>query len=259
MRAYILCDYEGTTGTVTWEDEEAKLGPEAMAGDVNAIIHGLRDGGFTRFVVRDYHANGRTIHPADLDPAATLIRGKRTPFPYGLSPNFDAMVFAGAHSKAGTAAGVMCHTMNGDVFDVRINGKSIGEIGGYALLAGHYDVPIILVTGDQAACDEARDIIGDVETAVVKVGLSRHCATCLHPTAARNLIREKAREAARRAKSLKPLKWEGPFVLEVTFKSPDHADRSLETIRGERADDLTVRIQRDTIAEVLQCFERGFE
>jgi D-amino peptidase len=257
VRAFILCDYEGTTSTVSWE-EEATLGPEAMAGDVNAIIDGLRSGGFTRFVVRDYHASGRTIRPMDIDPAATLIRGKRTPFPYGLSPNFDAMVFAGAHSKAGTANGVMSHTMNGDVFDVRINGKSVGEVGGYALLAGHYDVPIILVTGDQAACDEAKDIIGDLETASVKVGLSRTCATCLHPTAARSLIREHARTAASRVKEFKPVKWDGPFVLEVTFKNPEEALRSLEVIGGEKAADLTVRIQGHTIPDVLNMFERGF-
>ncbi len=258
MRAYILCDYEGTTGTVCWEEEE-KLGPEAMAGDANAVIQGLRDGGFTKFVVRDYHSNGRTINPADIEPAATLIRGKRTPFPYGLSPSFDAMVFAGAHTKAGTAAGVMSHTMNGDVFDVRVNGTSVGEIGGYALLAGAYDVPIILVTGDQAACDEAKAIIPGVETAAVKVGLSRLCATCLHPTAARGLIREKAREAAKRARTIAPVKWQGPFVLEITYKSPEFADRSLESIGGERADGLTVRLRRDSIPELLQCFERGFE
>lgn len=258
MRAFILCDYEGTTSTVSWEEEET-MGPEAMAGDVNAVIQGLREGKFDRFVVRDYHSKGRTIKPEELDAAATLIRGKRTPFPYGLSGGFDAMVFAGAHSKAGTAQGVMSHTMNGDVYDVRINGRSVGEIGGYALLAGHFDVPIILVTGDQAACDEAKEVIPDVETAAVKVGLSRQCATCLHPTAARALIREKAREAARRANEIKPVKWDGPFVLEVTYKSPEDADRSLETIGGERAADLTIRLQRDSAAELLQCFERGFE
>lgn len=258
MRAFILCDYEGTTGTVSWE-EEATMGPEAMEGDVNAIIRGLREGGFTKFVVRDYHAHGRTIRPHELDPAATLIRGKRTPFPYGLSPSLDAMVFAGAHAMAGTQTGVMSHTMNGDVYDVRINDTPIGEVGGYALLAGHYGVPIILVTGDEAACEEARAIIPAVETAVVKVGLSRLCATCLHPVMARTLIESKARDAARRAGSIEPAKWDGPFTLEVTFKSPENADRAAETLGADRTAGRTVTLRRETVAEVLQCFERGFE
>lgn len=258
MRAFILCDYEGTTSTVCWEEQDT-LGPEAMAGDVNAAIAGLREGGFTRFVVRDYHASGRTIKPADIDPSATLIRGKSTPFPYGLSPSFDAMVFIGAHAMAGSATGVMSHTMTGSIFEVRINGKPIGEVGGFALLSGYYDVPMILIAGDAVACDEAKDILGDVETAVVKVGLSRQCATCLHPTTARDLIRSHARQAAKRIKDFKPLKWDGPFVLEVTYKDPQDADRSLETIGGERAGSLTVRLERGSAAEALQCFERGFE
>ncbi len=258
MKAYILCDYEGTTGTVCWEEEHV-LGPEAMAGDVNAVIAGLRKGGFGRFVVRDYHAEGRTIHPADIDPAATLIRGRSAPFPFGLSSGYDAMVFVGAHSKAGTATGVMSHTMTGNISDLRINGKSVGEIGGYALLAGHFDVPLILVTGDNAACEEARDMLGDVETAAVKVGLSKLCAQCLHPSAARDLIQHKAYDAARRVKDFRPLKWDGPFVLEVVFKSPEYADRSHGTIGGTRLDDRTVQIQRDSVAELLRTFERGFE
>lgn len=258
MRAFILCDYEGTTSTVCW-DEEHVLGPEAMAGDVNAVIAGLRKGGFDRFVVRDYHAEGRTIRPADIDPAALLIRGRSMPFPYGLNSKYDAMVFVGAHAKAGTAAGVMSHTMNGHVDDVTINGKSVGEVGGYALLAGHYDIPLVLVTGDNAACDEAIDILGDVESAVVKVGLSRLCAQCLHPSAARDLITRKAHDAARRIKDFKPIKWDAPFVLEVTFRTPEHADKAHGTIGGARTADRTVRVQRNTVAEALQCFERGFE
>lgn len=258
MRAFILCDYEGATGVVSWE-EEAALGPEAMAGDVNAVIAGLREGGFDRFVVRDYHSAGRTVRLADLDPAATLIRGKSTPFPYGLSPSFDATVFAAAHAMAGTAAGVMSHTMDGDVAELRINDRRIGEIGGFALLAGSIDVPIILVTGDDAACQEAKEVIGDVEVASVKLGLTRQCAQCLHPTVAREIIRQKAHAAAARVGEFRPLKWNPPYVLEVTFKGPEQADRSHGTIGGTRVNDLTIRIEGETIAEVLRVFEHGFQ
>lgn len=258
MKAYILCDYEGTTGTVSWE-EESTMGPEAMAGDVNAIIAGLRAAGFTEFVVRDYHSAGRTIVPNDLDPDAILVRGKSTPFPYLLDSGFDAMVFAGAHSMAGTATGVMSHTMTGDVFDTRINGTAIGEVGGYILLAGHFGIPMILVTGDEAACREATDMLVDVETAAVKTGLSRTCASCMSPTTARKLIEERAFAAARRFNDFKPLKWAGPFTLEVTFMSAEHADRGRETLKGERIGDRTVRVTGDAVPDVLQCFERGFK
>lgn len=258
MRAYILCDYEGTTGTVSW-DEENSLGPEAMAGDVNATIEGLAAGGFTEFVVRDYHAGGNTIHPAALKPEATLIRGKTTPYPYGLSTEFDAMCFVGAHCMAGTATGVMCHTMNGDIYELRINGKLIGEIGGFAYIVGHFDVPMIFVSGDQSACEEAKALIGDVETAATKIGLTRNCAEVLHPTVSRRRITEGALRAAKRLDDFRPMKTTTPCVLEVTYRNPDYTDRVAETSNGERVSDRTVRIVADNVLEVFKRFERGFQ
>lgn len=259
MKAHILCDYEGTTGTVAWDDEEKLLGAEAMAGDINATIEGLRQGGFTEFVVRDYHGGGRTIRPADIDPDATLIRGKSTPYPYGLDAGFDAMCFVGAHCMAGTADGVMAHTMNGDIYELRINGKLIGEVGGFAYLAGHFDVPIIFVSGDRAVCEEAKNVIGDVETAVTKIGLTRNCAEVFHPTVSRKRITEGALRAARRVKEFKPLKAELPVTLEVTYRNADFTDRVLETSGGERISDRTVRIVAPTALEAFRRFERGFQ
>lgn len=259
MKAYILCDYEGTTGTVTWDDEEKALGPEAMAGDINATIEGLRQAGFTKFVTRDYHGGGRTIRPMDIDPAATLIRGKSTPYPYGLSADFDAMCFVGAHCMAGVADGVMCHTMNGDIYELRLNGKLIGEVGGFAYLAGHFDVPMIMVAGDSAVCREATDLVGDVETAVTKIGLTRNCAEVFHPSVSRKNITDAALRAAKRLKEFKPLKAELPCTLDVTYRNADYADRVQDTCGGERIADRTVRVVAETTLEAFRRFERGFQ
>lgn len=258
MKAYILCDYEGATGVVSWEDE-IPLGPEAMAGDVNATIEGLRQGGFTEFVVRDYHGGGRTIHPAAIDPSASLIRGKSTPYPYCLGPEFDAMCFVGAHCMAGVADGTMAHTMNGDVYEVRLNGTPIGEVGGFAYLVGHWDMPIILVAGDAAVCEEAKNLIGDVETAVTKIGLTRNCAEVYHPSVSRARITEGALRAAKRLNEFKPLKAELPCVLDITYRNADYADRVYETSCGERIADRTVRVVADTTLEAFKRFERGFQ
>lgn len=258
MRAFILCDYEGTTGTVSWEDED-RLGAEAMAGDINATIEGLRQGGFTEFVVRDYHGGGKTIHPADIDPGATLIRGKSTPYPYGLSSDFDAFCFVGAHTMAGTATGVMCHTMNGDIYELKLNETVIGEIGGFAFLVGEMGVPTIFVSGDKAACEEAKAVIGDVETASTKAGLSRLCAECLHRSVSRKLITDKALVAAKRFKDFKSLTTTKPVTLEITYRTPEYTDRVFDVVGGERTADRTIRIVRDTVFDALKCFERGFQ
>ncbi len=259
MKAFVLCDYEGTTGTVSW-DEEQKYGSSAMVEDTNAAIAGLREGGFKEFVVRDFHAGGLTMNPSELDPAAMLIRGTGVPFPYGLGPDFNAMILVGAHARAGTSHGVMSHTMNNrTIFEVRLNGKEIGEIGGFALLGGYFNVPLIFVSGDQAACDEARDIVGDLETAAVKTGLSRQCAVCLSPSVARDLIKNKTATAAKRLNEFVPLKWDGPFVLDVTFHYEHIADIAAARFGGEKIAGRTVRVRRETIPEIFECFAQGFE
>jgi D-amino peptidase len=99
----------------------------------------------------------------------------------------------------------MAHTYTGSIFSLEINGRSLGEIGVDAAIAGHYNVPVILLTGDRAACEEARDLISGIETVVVKEGISRSAAVCLQPAYARKLIEEAAERAVRRAISSQSL------------------------------------------------------
>lgn len=258
MKAFVICDYEGTTGTVSWEEEE-KLGPMAMAGDVNATIAGLRDGGFTEFVVRDFHSNGVLLNPADVDSAATLIRGKSLPFPYGLESGFSAMVLVGAHARAGAPGGVMSHTMNSrTIYEVRLNGMEIGEIGMFALLASYYEIPLIFLSGDEAACQEAHELLGDVETAAVKTALSSSCARCLHPSAARELIRKRASVAARRLGEFRPFKMDGPFSVDIAFHYSDLADRVAIATGAQKTGNRSIRVECPTLPELFRCFDQCF-
>src|SRR4051795_7144321 len=95
----------------------------------------------------------------------------------GLDSSFGAALFVGYHARAGTPDGVLNHTWMGrEILDVQLNGKLAGEIRLIAELAAWHGVPVALVTGDAAACAEAREVLGDVETVAVKTGADRYAA-----------------------------------------------------------------------------------
>ena len=115
-----------------------------------------------------------------------------------LESGCDAALFVGMHAMAGTADGVLSHTVSGQAWQsLRFNGTLVGETGINAALCGHWGVPVLLVTGDRAVCMEAKELLGDGLTTVeVKEGLGRFSARMKTPREARELIEEGAQQGA---------------------------------------------------------------
>jgi D-amino peptidase len=114
-----------------------------------------------------------------------------------IDESFDAAIFIGYHARAGTTNGVLDHTSSGNVTDVSINGISMPETGYNALMAGYHDVPVVFVAGDKAVCDQATELLGNVETVAVKEGIGA-AALNLHPEVAREQIRAGVEKALRK-------------------------------------------------------------
>src|SRR6266568_2520807 len=125
------------------------------------------------------------------------------------------------HAKAGTADGVMSHTVKGQAWrDLRFNGVSVGETGINAALCGTWGCPVLLVTGDEAVCREATELLGSGLTAVsVKQGLGLRSARMLVPSRARELIEEGAKQALADLKSVAPYDPGKPCEIKVEYKS----------------------------------------
>jgi D-amino peptidase len=254
MKVLISADMEGITGVVV-PNHTSHTHPEygrfrsLMTGDVNAAIEGAVAGGADRIVVNDSHGMQTNILIEALNPAAELISGVLKPFDMmqGIGRDVDAVFLVGYHARAGTTNGVLAHTMTGTTLSVRLNGQEVGETGLSAALAGAFGVPVVLVTGDQAVTAEARALLGDLETVVVKQGLSQAAAQCLTPPAAHVRIRE----AAQRALSLRlrPFVVPSPVTLSVTFQLPAHADLADKVPESRRLDGRTVEwVGGDTVA-----------
>ena len=165
-------------------------------------------GGADEVIVNDSHDGMRNLIPDELHPSCRFITGNDKPLAHdaGSRSRRDwGAFFTGYHAKAGTPGGPLAHTWTGWVNDVRINGRSTGEFGINAAIAGAFGVPVTLVTGDEKAVAQTIDLLGDrCVGVVVKEGFSTTSALHLHPLKAQALIREGAIQAVKNAKKAKP-------------------------------------------------------
>ncbi len=237
MKVFLSSDMEGTAGVVDWQQCVGD-GPEAAAGralllaEVNAAIEGAVAGGATEIVVNDSHSTMRNL-PADaLAGGASYISGSHKPLymMQGLDGSFGAVMFVSYHGSVGAPAG-LSHTYNPRaVMEARLGGVVTGEAGINALVAAHYGVPVVLVTGDRCACEETAALIPGVHAAVVKEHVSRLAAHSLHPARARTLIRETAQRAIEGAAGASPPPV-GSAPLEISVRTTDIAEAA-SWVRG---------------------------
>ena len=227
LKIYISADMEGVAGVVTSE----QLGPsgfeysrfrEFMTGEVLAAVNAAFEAGATEVLVSDSHGNGQNLLLEKFPENVRIVRSWPRPLMMmeGIDASFDAAIFIGYHSSTTNPDGVRAHTMSSArLADIRLNGRSMPEAGINAAIAGHFGVPVIMISGDDAIVKEARELIGPIEGAVVKWAVSFHSAKTLTPQAAQKRIAEKVKAAIGRLKEFKPFKLKTPVSLEVTFKN----------------------------------------
>jgi D-amino peptidase len=145
----------------------------------------------------------------------------------GVQGGFDATFLVGYHGRAGTGDSVLSHTFTATLADVRINGRSFGEIGLNAAVAGTYGSPVFLVTGDESVCAEVNDLLPGTRTVVVKRGLGALAADGLHPERACKLIESAAASAVSEPVSVEPFVVDGAVALEVDVTLPAYADQAM--------------------------------
>jgi D-amino peptidase len=253
MRVYMSVDIEGVAGVVNGEEgargnSEYERARRLMTAEASAVVAGIFDADpQAQVTVADGHGTYRNLIPEELDERATIYRGKPRTFAMvdGIDRGYDVIMFVGYHGRAGAGPAVLSHTFNGSLFDIRINGKSFGELGLNAALAGAYGVPPALVAGDQTVAEEARDLFGsEVLTVTVKESRGHMTAESLHPNVARGNLREAAARAVRDGARVPPLRVGTPVAVEITFSRPVYADLAEMVENVERLDGRTVRFTR---------------
>jgi D-amino peptidase len=258
VKIYIAVDMEGISGIWgAWQlKEDQPQWIEArrlLTGDINAAVQGALDGGAAEVVVWDNHHRGHNVLIEEIHEEAQIIMGwpHNPRFP-GLDGSFAGVYLLGYHAMVSTTGAVLDHTLTSDYRSVTLNGVRVGEVALDALWAGRQGVPIVLVTGDDKVCTEARRFLGDIETAQVKEGIQRHMAKMLPPKPAQALIQETARLAIQRIGQVKPFKMVPPYEKQVVYANADLAEgRTFDSQRIERVDAVTVVFRSDDLVDIL--------
>jgi D-amino peptidase len=261
VKVFIVSDMEGVAGIVKWAQTDGSSGDVAYhegrklyTEEINAAVRGAKAAGATEIVVMDCHGAGKhwsfnSLIPEDLDPDCEfVVQESWTEYTTFLEQGCDAALFVAMHAKAGTPDGVMSHTVSGQAWrELQFNGASVGETGINAALCGTWGCPVLLVTGDDAVCREARDLLGaGLTTVSVKSGLGRFSARNLTPVRAREAIEDGAKRALKDLNAVQPYDPGHPCEIRIEFTTPDRLveyrnRRGIEQIDGltlvSRADD----------------------
>lgn len=260
LKLYISVDMEGVVGVVTgdqlgpggWEYQAAR---EWMTREVLAAIDAARSEGVQEIVISDSHGNGENLLIDMLPEDVTVIRSWPRPLEMmeGIDSTFHAAIMLGYHASTSNPRGVRAHTISsGRLADVGLNGQSMMEAGINAAIAGHFGVPVIMISGDDATIEQARSILGDIEGAVVKWNISFHSARTLTPAAAYDLIGETVRRALRRLDDFEPFVLPTPITLDVRFKNyrPSQLLAYLPSV--ERTDSHSIRYVGSDMLDVMK-------
>jgi D-amino peptidase len=226
LNFFISFDLEGVSGVTSWSDMKVDAPDflrirQSATAEVNAAVRGIRMAGtkVDEIMICDAHSRGDNLLLDELEKGVHLVRG--APRNYymveGISEKFSAAFFIGYHAMAGTAGGFMDHTYSSSsIYNVRINGRDVGETAINAAICGHYGVPLALVSGDDRLVREARSFFGTkVETVTTKYGISRFAGRCRHPADVSREIEAKAERTARRLHNMKPFVFKSPILGEI--------------------------------------------
>ena len=176
MRLFISVDMEGVAGVVSWqqlvrEGFEYERAREWLTAEVNAVCEAAFETGVKEIVIADSHYEGLNLLVDRLPEGVEIVR--HWPRVLNMMQGIEDGEYAGAilhahHGGADLVGAGIAHTMTFAIKQLRINGRSFGETELSAATAGHFGVPVIMVSGDDVYIEHARTTLGDVETVVTR-------------------------------------------------------------------------------------------
>jgi D-amino peptidase len=264
LRVLISVDMEGVVGTVTGD----QLGPtgfeygrfrDFMTREALAAVTAARGAGATDVIVTDAHGNGENLLIEQFPADVRVIRSwpRQLGMVAGVDQQVDAVIFIGYHASTNNVKGVRAHTFSSATLTrVALNGVNVSEGSWAAAIAGHFNAPVIMISGDDAAIAEVRSAVGNIEAAETKRTLGFHSAMSLTPQASYELIAARVKAAMARRSEFKPYKVTTPVTVDVSFKNYTPAETLAYLPAFERTDAHSVRFRaRDMVeAEAIRTF-----
>ncbi|KES08789.1 peptide ABC transporter substrate-binding protein [Streptomyces toyocaensis] len=262
MKILISADMEGATG-VTWPADVLPGTPQwercrsLFTSDVNAAVQGFFDGGADEVLINEAHWTMRNLLLERLDERAQMLTGRHKSLSMveGVQHgDVDGIAFVGYHAGAGME-GVLAHTfLANSITGVWVDDVRASEGLLNAHVAAEYGVPVVLVTGDDVACEDALGYAPEALKVAVKDHVSRYAAVCRTPARTAADIRAAAEQAAALAGRREPADG-GPFTVAVEFDA-EHLAMAVTVVPGvTRTGERKVAYTSGTMYDGIRTFK----
>lgn len=258
VKVYISVDMEGVAGVVT-ADQLVPGGFEYerfrhfMTDETLAAVRAAKEEGAGEIVVSDSHGNGENLLIEEFPKDVRIVRAwpRHGGMMGGLDSSFNAAIFVGYHASTTNLNGVRAHTFSSAHYTrVTLNGNAVTEGEYNAAYAGAKGVPVVFASGDDAAVEEIKSRLGDIETVETKKTLSFHSAETITPAASCERIFAGVKSALSRLHEFKPYLIKTPVTLEITFKNYMPAEVLGYLRIVQRVDSHTIRFVGKDMDEV---------
>ncbi|MER7971497.1 M55 family metallopeptidase [Streptomyces sp. NPDC096080] len=262
MKILISADMEGATG-VTWPADVLPGTPQwercrsMFTSDVDAAVRGFFDGGADEVLVNEAHWTMRNLLLEQLDERAEMLTGRHKSLSMveGVQHgDVDGIAFVGYHAGAGMG-GVLAHTyLANSITGVWVDGVRASEGLLNARVVAEYGVPVVLVTGDDVACEDALGYAPEALKVAVKDHVSRYAAVCRTPARTAADIRTAAAAATKLAVRQEPSQ-DGPFTIALEFDA-EHLAMAATVVPGvTRTGERRIAYTSPTMYEGIRTFK----
>lgn len=260
MKIFVSADIEGCVGT-TLASETHKETPEykqfaqQMTAETAAVCQAAVEAGADEIVVKDGHGDATNLDYRAFPPQVTLIRGK-SGHPYnmmfGLDETFDGVLYVGYHSPAGCGGNPISHTSTGNTNWIHLNGKVMSEFMLNTYTAAMMGVPAVFISGDQAICDLAKEMVPEIVTAPVKKGVGASTIN-MSPEKAIELLKSRVKEALSGDLNRCRIAMPERFEYEANYKDLKKAYQMSFFPGVERVDDRTNRLVSSDYWDIVRA------
>ena len=224
-----------------------------MTLEVAAACKGLIEAGVDEILVKDAHEDGKNLIHALLPKGVKILSGWSN-HPYsmieGLDETFDAVVFIGYHSAAGSNGSPLAHSLNPDkIRKITINGQRADEFLIFAYGAHSIGVPVIAVTGDGELIRNVRKFDEQIKTVAVSEGFGGGSVS-IHPELAVERIEKSMHKAM---EDLDGYKLHKPdhYEMQITFMKHEDAYKYSFYPGVEQISEHTIRYHAEDYMAIL--------
>ena len=252
MKIYIFADMEGISGicgsqmvSTAEGGSEYQRGRKYLTAEVNNCIKACFDAGADEVVLRDGHGCGYNVIWEDIEYDVELVQGYTCDIRFAGIEGADGVILLGYHAMGGTINAHLEHTFSSKAIQhMWINGKQVGEFAIDAAIAGEKGIPVIMTSGCDKLCAEARSFYPEVVTCQVKKSMGCQSVIMLSPQAARKQIYDKTCEAIQKLKEGKipPFQVSKPVTVRKEFVSRMEPSRNLVAPRTVEATDDSIEV-----------------